>query len=723
MKKLLLLLLISSSIFAQNSGKIAEKITQYQKENKHFADFSIFAVNNNYQNTDYKKTTDNATIATLDLEKVNQIVAQKNDFLEIQFPYQGENISVLLYKVDIKTEEFQLDTDKQKNVAVEKGVHYRGIIKNDLKSLVSFNFFNNQMSAIVSGDKYSNVVIGKLKTPNNTSNYIIYSDATMKVANSFVCSTKDVDPKTLENTSQDKTTLLTNRCATIYFEMDYDLYQSNNSSISECNVWMSSVFNNVQTLYANDNINVAFNSLFVWTSQDPYDGTSSFENLNLFHQTRPVFNGDLGQLVGIDGGFGGVATAINGLCSENNFSYSDVYHDFNTVPTFSWTVQVITHELGHLLGSPHTHGCYWNGNNTSIDGCGPTANVQYTEGSCATGPIPSGQTKGTIMSYCHLIQGVGISFNNGFGPQPAARIFQSVNAATCLGSDCITTCINKVASISTSNVTNTTAKVSWTDQDAATSWQVAVVSSPFTANPTWTTVTDNPHTFTNLTPNTYYKFKIRKNCGASIEGTSRDFIFATSDDFCAGRSFTDAEGNNNYDDNENWVRVVAPLNSNNKIKVVFTSLDLEDTFDFLYIHDGTDTSSPEMTNGGLTGNNVPSDPFQATNSAGALTFHFVSDPAVEGEGWTGNFSCVSLGINNQDYIDYSYYPNPVKNDITITSKDTIQNITIYSIDGRILYDKATDTFETKINLSDYAKGTYIFKLQIENKTVTFKISR
>ena len=80
-----------------------------------------------------------------------------------------------------------------------------------------------------------------------------------------------------------------------------------------------------------------------------------------FAQTTPVFDGDVGQLVGIDpGGLGGVAVAINGLCSQNNYSYSDVSFNYNTVPTFSWTVQVITHEMGHLLGSRHTHGCYWN---------------------------------------------------------------------------------------------------------------------------------------------------------------------------------------------------------------------------------------------------------------------------------------------------------------------------------------------------------------------------
>jgi predicted Zn-dependent protease len=77
------------------------------------------------------------------------------------------------------------------------------------------------------------------------------------------------------------------------------------------------------------------------------------------------------MLVGDDeGGLGGVAISIAGLCSNQNVSYSDVDLYYEELPMFSWDVEVITHELGHLFGSPHTHGCYWNGNDTAIDGCG-----------------------------------------------------------------------------------------------------------------------------------------------------------------------------------------------------------------------------------------------------------------------------------------------------------------------------------------------------------------
>ncbi|MFZ9661260.1 MAG: T9SS type A sorting domain-containing protein, partial [Chitinophagaceae bacterium] len=108
------------------------------------------------------------------------------------------------------------------------------------------------------------------------------------------------------------------------------------------------------------------------------------------------------------------------------------YDSYSQFPTYSWTVEVITHEMGHNLGSRHTHSCSWDvdGDGTAsemIDGCGPSAG--YSEGSCTVAPLPS--TGGTIMSYCHLTS-AGINFNNGFGPLPGAAIRSYTYNSSCL---------------------------------------------------------------------------------------------------------------------------------------------------------------------------------------------------------------------------------------------------------------------------------------------------
>jgi subtilisin-like proprotein convertase family protein len=84
-----------------------------------------------------------------------------------------------------------------------------------------------------------------------------------------------------------------------------------------------------------------------------------------------------------------------------------------------WSFTVVAHELGHNFGSDHTH-CY----EPVIDEC---YNGEAADG-CWAGPAslpgPLGQQSGTIMSYCHLLNGglsniaTTLGRGHGFGVQP-----------------------------------------------------------------------------------------------------------------------------------------------------------------------------------------------------------------------------------------------------------------------------------------------------------------
>jgi hypothetical protein len=191
---------------------------------------------------------------------------------------------------------------------------------------------------------------------------------------------------------------------------------------------MTGVFNQSAALYNNEGIPITISQIFVWTVPSPYNGGNSQTQLSQFQSTRTSFNGDVGHLVDLQNQ-GGIAAGFNGLCNSNRSQsecYSGIFPTFENVPTYSWTVYVFTHEMGHLFGSRHTHACVWNGNNTAIDGCGPQAG--FSEG--CNGPIPF--DGGTIMSYCHL-NSVGINFAKGFGPQPGNVIRSRFNTASCIG--------------------------------------------------------------------------------------------------------------------------------------------------------------------------------------------------------------------------------------------------------------------------------------------------
>ena len=725
MKKITILLLLLSGfgLFAQK--KVAQKVQELMAQNAVFKPYSVLTSVSELPNTSsYNKVVSNATYAKLNTQGLTNLVANKDQYIEVAVPYLGSSVVVQLYKVNIFAEGFHVDTDKAKSIPYQKGVFYRGIVKGDLNSVVAFSFFNNQLNGIISNETVTNLVISKLDVKNNVSDYIIYSDNEMKIPNTFQCHVKESvlpTPTANKNNSQPQSA----KCVTIYFEIDNSLYQSNGSDEAATSDWMTAVFNNVQTIYSNDGITVSLKSLYIWTTADPYEGigTSSSDYLYKFNELRPVFDGDLGQLVGIDpGGLGGVAVGINGLCTQDNFSYSDVFFSYSAVPTFSWTIEVITHELGHLLGSPHTHGCYWNGNNTAIDGCGPTANSQYTEGSCDIGPVPSNSVKGTIMSYCHLVNGVGINFNNGFGPQPAARILDAIANSTCLSSDCLNTCINTVANIMATTTTSNSATITWTDLGGANNWQIAITPFGSTAV-TWVPVSTNTYTAVALSPNTYYVVQVRPICDFGLTAPNEQTIVVTSTNYCTGIEITDTGGTTgDYTDSETYVRTIIPNLPNKKISVTFAAFDLELDYDYMHVYDGNTTSAPDLSSGGFTGSTIPG-PFQSTAADGSLTLKFTSDGGVVAPGYIANVACLTSLANStfEPNIDFSYFPNPTNGLVTIVSKTTISEVKVYNVEGRLLYQNKANTLDTKIDMSAFANGTYFFKLKFNDKEANFKM--
>lgn len=721
MKKLLFccMTLLSIGLFAQNTKAVAQKIERLETQKTNFKKFNVLN-EISQRNTTVETVVNNATLAKIDFNSINSIYTQKNNALEISIPYQGQNIEVQMYRVNPFTESFTLKTNKKASVNYQPGVYYHGIIKNNPNSLVSFNFFEDKFSGIISANEFQNLNIGKLQSANNTTDYIIYSDLNLKVTNDWTCETDDFvkDAYTDYPSSmvfEGATT--TEKCVSMYYEMDYDLFTANNSDIEETMDWMSATFNNMQTLYENDDITIALNEVFIWETQDPYQGAGgSGDYLAAFNNERPNFAGDVGQMIGAnDNSGGGIAATIEGICSTDNYSYAGVNTGFSTVPTYSWTIMVMTHEHGHVLGSRHTHACVWNGNNTAIDGC-----AGGVEGNCSTPGYP--EEGGLIMSYCHLSGRPGINFALGFGDQPKTVIINNINSKECLSSDCINTCFNTVQNLSLTNISETEATLNWTDTDEQNNeWQYATRIAGSNAALTWQTTKSTSIILDNLVENTYYNAYVRKLCG-EVEMPEIVKMFATDADFCSGILFTDSGGSSaSYSNDEDFTRTIVPTNSNEKVKVTFNTFNVENGYDFLYIHDGTDTTAPEITGGGLTGqrNGVS---FQSSDESGALSFRFTSDGFVTNPGWVAEIECLTLGLDDVNaYLDFSYYPNPVLNQLNIKSKNQIIDVSVYNLAGQKINVKSIQSMDAVIDLSNYTAGTYIIELKFKEKPVRFKV--
>jgi hypothetical protein len=210
---------------------------------------------------------------------------------------------------------------------------------------------------------------------------------------------KDENPDDKDNGKDEHVHNSTTLTVQLALDLDEALYAAHQRDISRAVNYVMTVWGGVVAIYKRDaQVNFRINYLRVWTTTDPYPGTSTdmlgqfrnYWNSNMRHVNRTLahlmsghgFGGVawVGVLCADVKGGGGYGYAANGI--GNNVTYPS--------PSYVWDLDVVSHETGHNFGSPHTHNCGWS---PAIDSC------FQAEGGCYQGTRPR---RGTIMSYCHL---------------------------------------------------------------------------------------------------------------------------------------------------------------------------------------------------------------------------------------------------------------------------------------------------------------------------------
>jgi len=708
MKKILPLL-FSAGIFcfgfSQDLKPVAQKIADQKSKNRSFVKFSPFTKDVASKNARiYQSEASDVTVMQLKTQELQTIITQKPEAMELTFPFEGRELTVELVRNNILTPDFQVDTDKGVK-AYTPGVYYQGIVKGDNSSVVAFSFFDNDVVGVASSLNIGNVVLGKTK---NSSDFVSYNDQKLKEKNPFTCGAEELPENAGKKITFDpnkKQSKLTASCVRIYFEIGYGPYTQNGSNVTSATNWLTALFNNIKTLYDNESVNIALSSTFVWTTVDPYSGQPG-AILNQFRTTRTTFNGDLAQLIR------NPATTsvayVNALCGIYKYSYCGVNNQNIAVPTYSWNIEAMTHELGHNLGSPHTHACAWNGNNTAIDGCGPASGND--EG--CDGPLPT-TTKGTIMSYCHLVGSVGISFANGFGQQPGDLIRQTIDSKPCLGSDCINSCNITVTGLTVTGLTSNTATGTIVD-NTASSWKYRLVKTTDGSVVYSGSTANKVLNFTGLDSNSFYKLEVGTECAATYQLSQ---LFITDGSWC-GKNITDSGGENNtYSNDENWTKTFYPDSPNQKLKINFTAFDLENGTDYITIRNGLANSPVFSGAAKLTGTTIPAS-YESTHDSGAITITFRSDNSGTNAGFKANFSCTVLAVDDVvNSKDVALSPNPAKNQFTLKGVSKIGSVEIYDLSGKLVKQYDTESLsKNTFNVSRLKTGNYIVKVKTANDT-------
>jgi hypothetical protein len=88
--------------------------------------------------------------------------------------------------------------------------------------------------------------------------------------------------------------------------------------------------------------------------------------------------------------------------------------------------------------------------------------------------------------------------------------------------------------------------------------------------------------------------------------------------------------------------------------------------------------------------------------------------------WTindGGLDCATAGVDNENQLAISVYPNPTKDKLCIQGLSTSSKISIYTVLGKLVFSETTSS---EVDLKGLQSGVYIVKITDQQKETTRK---
>lgn len=85
------------------------------------------------------------------------------------------------------------------------------------------------------------------------------------------------------------------------------------------------------------------------------------------------------------------------------------------------------------------------------------------------------------------------------------------------------------------------------------------------------------------------------------------------------------------------------------------------------------------------------------------------------------FSQGQLSVQSLETLGFNSYPNPVKNNLTLSANENITKVSIYNVIGQEVKSLQPNALSTEINMSNLDSGAYFVKVNIGDTVGTIKV--
>lgn len=324
-----------------------------------------------------------------------------------------------------------------------KAVTYTGFIQNEEGSSVRLCLVNNRMYGIIVRADGSTAMLAPESNYDATSGlHVIASDDDPRYAEmwkNFRCDADEVARLTPDNDNKPFAMPLANELLEVEVGVEVDVPIFNkflkdaggdfDRAYEMTEAYMYAIFAMSSSIYENEaNVMLTVSFVKIWSDYNeagyPKYNTYGSDGSAMLQKESDVW----GKINNKSGGYkrdllhmvtsyqgSGLYTAgiaYSGVNYSGTVCLQDAGYGLSTlqygqqmpVISFAWDVEVISHEMGHNFRSPHTHSCLGNvwPDNKPLDTCVNKSSIDDACYGASVKPrIP--WNKGTIMSYCHLL--------------------------------------------------------------------------------------------------------------------------------------------------------------------------------------------------------------------------------------------------------------------------------------------------------------------------------